>query len=285
VNQHVVSFKNIFQYVRKLVLTIALFPILKKLGFLEEQTLPSDFPKSHYYETTTVYDAFVGLYNLPYSQAWISSKRENSSIRGGELIPWITYPALDFLERLTLNKFKVVEFGSGASTLWFARNCKEIKSYEFDSDYYDKIRKFVNLTHAEIVDVTNKSYKAHSNELAENLAMLLTNDWEQSGLDPEFWDSFNSVGFSMDIANEIRDADLIFIDGGPRNFLTGLATENAKTEAIIVVDNSDTEYVRLGVPGLIAKGFVEIPLFGPGPLNPYQWQTSIFVRSLALLRK
>jgi hypothetical protein len=180
---------------------------------------------------------------------------------------------------------RVLEFGSGASTIWFARNCKAVKSYEFDSGYYHDIKNFVNLTNGLIVNVSDESYASSPEELATNLEKLLANDRQQSDLGSDFWDTFNPARFCSKIKNEIQDADLISIDGGPRNFLMGLASADAKTNAIIVVDNSDVNYVRLGVPSLIAAGFVEIPLSGPGPLNPYEWQTSIFLKSLEPFRK
>jgi len=284
-NKSIESCKIIFKTSAKIMVTFIMYPILKKFGYLEERRAPSNFPKSHYYQTATAYNHFVGLHSLPYSQAWITSKRENASInKENEFIPWITYPALDFLKKLTLNKLKVLEFGSGASTLWFANNCSVVKSYEFDLDYYHKIEKQVRTTNALIVNVASQSRSTQDGNLEQDYIPLLSNDRQQSDLDPEFWQYFNPAEFSKSVASEIQNADLIFIDGGPRNFLMGLASEGAKENTLIVVDNSDVEYVRLGIPNLLSKGYVEIPLSGPGPLNPYEWQTSIFIKSLESIR-
>ena len=58
----------------------------------------------------------------------------------GNPIPWYTYPAVDFLEHLDLSPFSVVEFGSGQSTLWWARHAREVMSLESDAAWYEKVR-------------------------------------------------------------------------------------------------------------------------------------------------
>ena len=63
-----------------------------------------------------------------------------------------------------------------------------------------------------------------------------------------------------------------------------IASISMKPEAILIVDNSDIEYVQFGFASLREAGFVEIPFYGPDPLNPYERQTSIFVISLNALK-
>lgn len=91
--------------------------------------------------------------------------------------------------------------------------------------------------------------------------------------------------FVLDVVKKLEEADLILIDGGPRNLVMNLVALRAKPSAIVVVDNSDLKQFRFGVDALIAKGFVEIPLWGLGPLNPYPWVTSMMVRELNALSK
>ena len=49
-----------------------------------------------------------------------------------KIIPWITYPAIEFLLDLDLSRYSVIESGSGLSTLFFAQRCAHILSYETD---------------------------------------------------------------------------------------------------------------------------------------------------------
>ena len=50
--------------------------------------------------------------------------------------PWFNMAAVEFLDTLDLKKFKVLEFGSGSSTLYFALKCDSVASYELDKKYY-----------------------------------------------------------------------------------------------------------------------------------------------------
>jgi len=48
------------------------------------------------------------------------------------LAPWITLPAREALLDLRLNEFNVVEYGSGASTFFFNKNCLQVITFEDD---------------------------------------------------------------------------------------------------------------------------------------------------------
>src|SRR5690348_5384859 len=48
----------------------------------------------------------------------------------GAPIPWITYPAIDFLSQFDYSDASVFEWGSGFSTLWWSKRCRHIVSVE-----------------------------------------------------------------------------------------------------------------------------------------------------------
>jgi hypothetical protein len=52
---------------------------------------------------------------------WFRSCREQASVdANGNPIPWITYPAIEFLVKRINNQLSVFEYGCGNSTLWWA---------------------------------------------------------------------------------------------------------------------------------------------------------------------
>jgi len=53
--------------------------------------------------------------------------------------PWITREATRLLETMIRPSDIGAEFGSGRSTLWFARRCRSLTSVEFDEQWYAKI--------------------------------------------------------------------------------------------------------------------------------------------------
>jgi hypothetical protein len=58
----------------------------------------------------------------------------------GEPIPWYTYPCIDFLRHRSYKGKRVLEFGGGQSTLWWAHRAHNIVTFEGDKNWYDKIK-------------------------------------------------------------------------------------------------------------------------------------------------
>lgn len=54
-------------------------------------------------------------------------------------VPWLAFPAIEYLAPLIAGK-RIFEFGSGMSTLWFARSCRQVISAESDSEWYRLVR-------------------------------------------------------------------------------------------------------------------------------------------------
>ncbi len=51
-------------------------------------------------------------------------------------MPWISYRATRFLDQQINREWRVIEFGSGMSTLWFAARCGYLHSIESDERWY-----------------------------------------------------------------------------------------------------------------------------------------------------
>lgn len=57
----------------------------------------------------------------------------------GAPLPWLTYPAINFLQRLDLSDARILEFGGGQSTRWFASRAKSITTIEDDVAWADAL--------------------------------------------------------------------------------------------------------------------------------------------------
>src|ERR1700692_3986272 len=51
--------------------------------------------------------------------------------------PWISYRAVEFLDQKITPDWRVIEFGSGMSPLWFARRCGFLHSIENDPRWHE----------------------------------------------------------------------------------------------------------------------------------------------------
>jgi len=56
--------------------------------------------------------------------------------------PWITPGSIEHLEKTLTPDLDVIEFGAGGSTLFFARRCRSVLSFEANQTWYDKVVKF-----------------------------------------------------------------------------------------------------------------------------------------------
>ena len=63
--------------------------------------------------------------------------------------PWLSFGAIMALEGIVNKRLRVLELGSGGTTVFFAKNCKNVKSYETNADWYkkvmQKVRKYRNV--------------------------------------------------------------------------------------------------------------------------------------------
>jgi hypothetical protein len=155
----------------------------------------------------------------------------------GEPIPWFTYPAIEYLCQLDLHEKNIFEWGSGNSSLFFAKRCKEIISIEADRNWYE-------------YGIKN---------LRSNQHLI-----------------FKEETAFVDIIDKFsKKFDLIIIDSLYRYECTMKAIEYLAQGGIIVLDNSDWHPKTSAL--LREKGnFIEVDMHGFGPINGYSWTTSLY---------
>lgn len=61
--------------------------------------------------------------------------------RNGAPLPWLTYPAIAFLDRLDMSQADMLEFGAGQSTLYFGQRCRSVVTLEDRPAWAAHVRK------------------------------------------------------------------------------------------------------------------------------------------------
>jgi len=220
-----------------------------------------------------------------YESGWIETKFNNVSYFNNNYYPWITFPAIDFLDNLMLSKSKILEFGAGASTIFFANRAREVISYEFDRSYYSqitnisKLYKNVQILNGDLASSeVSREFKIRQDQTEDlDLMSCLNEDSKNFNLNAN---KIYEDNFYSSLCANISLSDFIFIDGGPRNSALLLTARFAKRNAVVLVDNTDSAYLSIGLKILREAGFQEIPFAGLGPLNPFKWQSSFFIKDL-----
>lgn len=175
---------------------------------------------------------------------WLKSWWHNKPIdRDMNPLPWITYPAIDFLKQFDFSNVRVFEWGSGYSTLWWSKRCKQITSVESNKRWYDLIKK-------DLPD--NVRYISCQFNLAEEINAFLQT--------PETF-------------------DVIIVDhNGPfRKDCCKVAVTKLNIGGIIVLDNSDQ--CLLACEELRKMDFQQIDFTGIAPSCSYAQTTSIFFKN------
>ena len=179
-----------------------------------------------------------------YEDGWFRSYQEKSSIdASGNPIPWITYPAIDFI-RKRLNKDLVVfEFGSGGSTRWWANQVRNVVSVEHDRAWYEKLNQ--NISDNVVLKYVNLTYGGD---------------------------------YSKSIQEYVDCFDIVVVDGRDRVDCLKNCINSLKVGGVVILDNSDRVDYAEGVEFMLNSGFKKVEFTGFCPIVNFKSETAIFYR-------
>ena len=173
---------------------------------------------------------------------WRSALAARAADRDGRPIPWLTYPAVDFLRGLDLGAASVLEFGSGQSTLWFSARARSVVSLEWQREWYDYVRA----------------------QLGGNVRLILSDHTPERA----------AIGDGP--------FDVVLVDGLHRLRAAEIAADLVAPDGLVMLDNSEGDWGPAGTKPIIelfaARGFMRVDFHGyaPGVWKPHC--TSIFFR-------
>ena len=160
--------------------------------------------------------------------------------KGGNLLPWYTYPAIEFLGGLDFRDKTVFEWGCGYSSLYWARQALRVTSVEDNREWFARM---------------NAMKAANGNLMfAEDQAAYV-----------------NMIATSAELY------DVIIIDGKHRKQCAEIAPRYLRKGGVIVFDNSDWYPNTRAL--LRSQGLTEFFFCGFGPLVDFPTATSVFIRA------
>jgi hypothetical protein len=74
-------------------------------------------------------------------RGYIESIMGGRPMRNGLPVPLLTFPFLDFFESHDWKEFRLIEFGSGNSTIYFESKFAKIHSFETNPEWYENVRR------------------------------------------------------------------------------------------------------------------------------------------------
>lgn len=205
---------------------------------------------------------------------WIRSVEERESIDLCGPVPWFTYASQRFISQIASKKARVCEYGCGGSTIWWALRTAKVTAIEHDLAWRSKIESEVMLTaHANHIDFLDPFH-----EIPEE-----TEDKIKSSvlLDEE---DYKYLKYAASPLRKKDNYDIVVIDGRGRNACAYVAAEILTPNGFIVFDNTDRDNYNVGLEYLKKRGFCRIDFWGMGPINPYEWCTTILFKDLSVFK-
>jgi len=204
----------------------------------------------------------------------------------GNAVPWFTYPAIQFLNGVVQPSWKVFEYGSGYSTVFWNARCALTVSVEHDESWFNHLKAL----HPEFdVRLVKEGFDVSRGYLEDLVARFEAESFELPTL-PDRQSNIDHGLLNREFANYAAQVtefpkgffDVIVVDGMARCLCLYAAAEYIADEGVIVLDNSDRwQYNDLQDYLVRSKGFKRIDFDGLGPLRAAGWITSIFFKSAA----
>ncbi len=111
-----------------------------------------------------------------YEEGWFHSLERQSPVRNnGDPIPWVTYSFIDFIQQRLTKDIRMLEFGSGNSTLFYAARVGKLYSVEHDLGWYEKTKSIIpqDVTLAHIPLAYGDSYSKYATNINEPLDIII----------------------------------------------------------------------------------------------------------------
>jgi hypothetical protein len=154
----------------------------------------------------------------------------------GNPLPWITYPAIEFLKQLDLTNKSLFEYGCGGSTLFWSRLVRHVESVEDNEAWVREVRAV----------------------LPANCTL---------SLEPYPEDYVNAVARG-------GPYDIIVIDGHSRIKCSEVAPGHLKPGGFIILDNAD--WFPEASANLRQAGLIEVDVAGMAPIADFVSTTSFY---------
>ncbi|PWS32952.1 FkbM family methyltransferase [Pedobacter paludis] len=179
------------------------------------------------------------------SIGWFTAFDKKQAVDGkGEALPWVTYSFIDFIKERINNTQNIFEYGSGSSTIFYAKKAGTVTSVEHDKGWFDMVKN-TSPANAEMIFC-----KLEKNGEYSKKASMLNKKFE-----------------------------IIIVDGRDRVNCCKHSVDALSSDGVIVLDDSEREVYNPARIFLKEKGFKELSFSGISPGLFYEKATSVFYKA------
>jgi len=206
-----------------------------------------------------------------YYEAWKESQKEGRGTMADQQ-PWLSYAAIDHLDRFTKKDMRVFEYGGGGSTLYFTKRVAEVVTVEHHPEWFAKLAD--DFAARGIQNWTGRLIPGEDG-VPQNASIgdpdaYVSDDEDNKGK------NFKAYASAIDrFADEYFD--IVLVDGRSRPSCTKHAIPKVKRGGWLVIDNSDRTYYLDAFRKILSEDFEPVLLcMGPTPYCTWFTQTGIW---------
>jgi hypothetical protein len=217
-----------------------------------------------------------------YRDRWMKARTEKRGPMASGL-PWINFPAIDFLERQLSGKGRIFEWGMGGSTVFFRRHARSVVSVEHARSWFEAAQGQIDALPRRAAHFL-EPFLPHSRRSQLVLLEPVADAGEQ-----EFVSGARKMeGLSFKPYVQFIDRypydffDLVAVDGRARMACCRRGAAKVKPGGFLMLDNSD--YLRYQ-PELerfhdsLGNRWTRTDFLGPGAFSAvFGWRTTIWQR-------
>lgn len=198
------------------------------------------YPRTHF----ELFNMFFRGYL--HDTGWVNSFIKQRPVdHNNNPVPWLTLPFNAFIRERLKKDMTVFEFGSGNSTLFYAKIVELVVAVENDRSWFDTVKSSMPSNVTVIYEELNNKNDRYSK------AAILTE----------------------------KKYDMIVVDGRERVKCIFNSLECLTERGVLILDNSDRESYSEGIKFMLEKGFKRLDFWGIAPSFAHQTCTTLFYRS------
>jgi len=183
-------------------------------------------------------DPATFTYALRYARRCIDLYERKQPDPLSEARPWMCFPAVEQLDRLLNAGSRVFEYGSGTSTIYFAKRAREVVSIEHEQSWHQRLlaeldrRRLTNVRYELVEPAVDPGFDRSS---TADPSAYVSDDERYAGK------TFRSYAQAIDsYPNEYFD--LVVVDGRARPSCILHARDKVRLGGVLLLDQSERRY-------------------------------------------
>lgn len=181
-----------------------------------------------------------------------------------KIYPWFSFPSIDYLAELSSPDMRVLEFGCGYSTIWWARRVSHVTSVERSTHWIAEVRHALS-KHA-MANVELISFAGFKGATEEEIKA----GYDPIQLEPTI-QRYVQAGLRKNVLYDVIVVDDVF-----RNEAAAAAIAQLKPGGMLILDDSERERYKPTFDLFNRMGWSFASFYGAAPYHFHEKQTTIW---------